>query len=66
MYFDLLSELSSDFSIWETVYFHRLPSPKAAIDWYRATGLRPYLDALADDRTREVFEEELLERITPL
>ena len=65
-YFDLLSEIAVDFTLWETVYFHRLPSPFAAVEWYRSTGLRPYLDALPDDAHRKAFEAEILERITPM
>jgi trans-aconitate 2-methyltransferase len=65
-YFDLLSDIAVDFSLWETVYYHRLPSPKASIEWYRSTGLRPYLDALPDETHRDAFEKEILERITPL
>lgn len=60
-YFDLLSEVSSDFSIWETVYCHRMKSHADIMEWYRGTGLRPYLSALdtydAAEFEREVFEE---------
>lgn len=50
-YFDLLSEISSDFAIWQTTYFHKMISHQDILEWYRATGLRPYLNALtAHDR----------------
>lgn len=45
-YFDLLAEISSDFSIWETVYCHRMKSHDGIIEWYKGTGMRPYLSAL--------------------
>ena len=48
-YFDLLSELFEDFSIWETTYCHRMPSHQSILEWYRGTGLRPYLAALSPE-----------------
>lgn len=60
-YFDLLAEISSDFSIWETIYCHRMPSHESIIEWYKSTGLRPYLAALSErDATefeRDVYHE---------
>lgn len=58
-YFDILSELSSDFRIWETVYYHRMPSHQSIIEWYKGTGLRPYLNQLSDRDARD-FEGEVL------
>ena len=60
-YYDVLGEISSDFSIWETVYMHRMPSHESIIEWYRGTGLRPYLNALDEEMyaefERDVFRE---------
>ena len=60
-YFDLLSEMTDDFSIWETVYCHRMPSHESIIEWYKGTGLRPYLNELsehdAEEFEREVYNE---------
>ncbi len=61
-YFDLLSGISCDFSMWETVYYHRLPSYQAILEWYRGTGLRPYLACLAEEEQR-TFEQEVLDGI---
>ncbi len=61
-YFDLLSDISSDFSMWHTVYFHRMPSQRSIIEWYRSTGLKPYLDVLADDKKTE-FENAVFEEV---
>lgn len=58
-YFDLLSEISNDFSIWQTTYFHRIKSYGDLIEWYRGTGLRPYLELL-DDLEKKEFENEIL------
>lgn len=61
-YFDLLSDISSDFTIWETTYFHRMSSHQSILEWYRGTGLRPYLNALSE-RDRAVFEKDVLDEV---
>ena len=61
-YFDLLCEISKEFFMWETVYYHRLSSREAILEWYRGTGLRPYLARLCEAEQRE-FEEDILKRI---
>lgn len=61
-YFDLLSEISSDFSVWETVYCHRMPSHGSIMDWYKGTGLRPYLEALSEEDAIE-FENDVYEEV---
>lgn len=61
-YHDVLSELSSNFTIWETTYYHRLPSYESIMEWYKGTGLRPYLQTLnRTDRTN--FETEVFEMV---
>lgn len=61
-YFDLLSEISSDFTIWETIYMHRMPSHESIIDWYRSTGMRPYLDSLSEGDAKE-FEKDVFYKV---
>lgn len=61
-YFDLLSEISSEFSMWETVYYHRLGSHSEIMEWYRGAGLRPYLNVL-DEEEKAEFERDLLEKV---
>jgi trans-aconitate 2-methyltransferase len=63
--YPFVSTLSSLFTIWETTYFYPMKSHKEIITWYRGAGLRPYLQAIPNDPTKEEFENELLERITP-
>jgi trans-aconitate 2-methyltransferase len=46
-YYDLLSPLGAKVDIWETTYQHVLPDLQAILEWYKGTGLRPFLDALA-------------------
>lgn len=61
-YYGILSSCSSDFDIWETVYYHSMPSHESLIEWVRSTRLRPYLAQLDDDGRAE-FENELLDRV---
>ena len=60
-YFHILSECSSSFDIWETSYYHRMPSHRSLIDWIRGTRLRPYLAVLNEEKALE-FENEILKR----
>lgn len=61
-YYDVLAECSSGFRIWETVYMHRMQSHESILEWYRGTGLLPYLSALPKDK-RHTFEEDYLARL---
>ncbi len=61
-YFDILAAASSDFTIWETVYCHRMASHESILEWYRGTGLRPYLEALNETDKAE-FEKDFLEEV---
>ncbi|HPG64311.1 MAG TPA: trans-aconitate methyltransferase, partial [Saccharofermentans sp.] len=37
---------------------------EAILDWYRGTGLRPYIQALGDDKESiQEFEKDILDRI---
>lgn len=61
-YCDLLAEHSDSFRMWETTYFHILPSQDAILEWYRSTGLKPYLDALPAEKKPE-FEAEIMREV---
>ncbi|MBP7175351.1 MAG: methyltransferase domain-containing protein [Thermoclostridium sp.] len=61
-YFDVLSDCTDEFSIWDTTYYHVMKSWQDIMEWYRSTGLRPYLSVLAEDRTEE-FEEDILQML---
>ncbi|MBP3872015.1 MAG: methyltransferase domain-containing protein [Faecalicoccus sp.] len=60
--FDILSRSTSDITMWETHYYHIVPSAQAVIEWYKGSGLRPYLDRLSEDQ-KSMFLKELLEEI---
>lgn len=54
-YYDLLAPLAARMDLWCTDYLHILEGVTAIVDWYAGTGLRPWLDALPDDPTRQRF-----------
>lgn len=60
-YFDILSSCTESFDIWETVYYHRMPSIGAMVEWTKGTRLRPYINAL-DKSGAELLEKEISER----
>ncbi|MEZ5319641.1 MAG: methyltransferase domain-containing protein [Vicinamibacterales bacterium] len=62
-YYDVLSGVASSLDVWETQYVHVLESPAAVVDWMAGTGLRPYLQALADEAERQAFLEALRPRV---
>ncbi len=46
-YYGLLRDKVTRLDIWRTTYFHVLKGgPQAVVEWFRGSGLRPYLDAL--------------------
>ena len=55
-YFDILASLTDDFDIWESVYFHRMPSVDAMVDWIKGTRLRPYLNAMQKADAEELLQ----------
>ena len=57
-YFDVLGEMTQEFTMWESTYYHRMPSHAAMLEWYRATGMRPYLDKL-NKAQQEEFERDV-------
>jgi trans-aconitate 2-methyltransferase len=62
-YYDLLQPLALRLDLWETEYLHIMDGPEAILEWIRATGMRPYLQALPDDRQRKQFQDLCLERL---
>lgn len=57
-YYDVLAPHVRDLDIWTTEYLHLLASVDEIVEWYRGTGLRPWLDALSRQADREQFAFE--------
>src|SRR5262249_26952306 len=62
-YYDLLSRDASSVDAWEITYMHVMGSADEILEWYKGTGLRPYLDAATSEGEREEFLREYLEGI---
>jgi len=54
-YYDVLAPLCARLDLWETSYLHVLDEPEAITEWYRGTGLRPWLDLLPGKAEHDRF-----------
>jgi trans-aconitate 2-methyltransferase len=59
-YYDVLTERAERLDLWVTEYVHVLPNVAAIVEFYKGTGLRPFLDALGDEQDRARFLSEYL------
>jgi len=57
-YYNKLSKKFSDVTIWTADYYHILNSKADIIEWYKGSGLRPYLYAL-NETEKELFLNDL-------
>ncbi len=64
-YYDRLVGAAARIDLWYTDYMHVMESPAAIVEWYKGTGLRPFLDALPSDNHRERFLAAYLKGIRP-
>jgi trans-aconitate 2-methyltransferase len=49
-YYSLLRPLCSKVDLWRTTYFHSLPGgAEAVVEWFKGSGLRPFLEPLSND-----------------
>lgn len=64
-YYDLLDPIAARLDLWETEYVHVMDSVDGIVEWYRGTGLRPFLEALDSESERKNFTTEYADRIRP-
>ena len=64
LYYGTLAALGARVDLWETTYYHVVAGPEAVVQWFRGTGMRPFLEALSSADERVQFEAALLERYT--
>jgi trans-aconitate 2-methyltransferase len=55
-YYGWLRAARCEVDIWQTVYIHPLAGARAIVEWFKSTGLKPFLDPLGPDE-RAAFEE---------
>lgn len=56
-YVAILSSLTDTFAIWETVYYHNMPSIQALVEWVKGTRLLPYIQALGKTDAQRLISE---------
>jgi trans-aconitate 2-methyltransferase len=62
-YYDVLAPHAVRVDLWTTDYQHVLAGAEGIVEWYKGTGLRPFLDALGSAEDQERFCAEYLELI---
>jgi trans-aconitate 2-methyltransferase len=62
-YHDILAPIAAAVDFWQTEYLHVMENAAAIVEWYKGTGLRPFLDVLANDQQKAGFTAQYLERI---
>jgi trans-aconitate 2-methyltransferase len=60
-YYGLLRPLAARAELWETIYYHMLSGHSELVEWYKGSGMRPFLERLPDELARSAFENEVLE-----
>jgi len=67
-YFGMLKEIAATVDVWRTTYHHLLPGgPSAVVEWFKGSGLRPFVDALEGEERAEYlarYESEIGEAYT--
>ncbi len=61
-YFAALRPHARHVDVWMTYYHHLLDGPAAIAEWFKSTGLRPFLDPL-DEAERQAFVEAYVAEI---
>jgi trans-aconitate 2-methyltransferase len=62
-YHDILAAEAAELDLWATEYQHILPDAVGIVEWYKGTGLRPFLDVLPSDEIKDAFTAEYLEHL---
>ena len=59
-YYNLISGLVKKLYMWETTYLHILESHADLVNWYKSTGMRPFLENLPNEELKNRMLEKLL------
>jgi trans-aconitate 2-methyltransferase len=65
-YYDVLAPCTKWLDLWATDYLHIMPDVNGIVEWYKGTGLRPYLDCIDYAGERQEFLDEYGARLSPL
>lgn len=62
-YYDVLAPHAGVVDIWETIYQHVLTNADAIVEWYKGSGMRPFLEAMSSEAERNEFVAAYTEKI---
>ena len=54
-YYNIICGLTDKIEIWQTDYIHIMPDHEGIVEWYKGTGLRPFMDMIPDEKKRLDF-----------
>jgi len=52
----LLRPLCAKVDIWRSTYYHSLPGAGAVVEWFKGSGLRPFLEPLGHEERAAYLE----------
>lgn len=61
-FYDALRSQGAEVDVWRTTYHHIMEDHQAIVDWFKGSGLIPFLEPLTEDQERE-FVAHYLDRI---
>jgi trans-aconitate 2-methyltransferase len=64
-YYATLAPSAKWLDLWATDYLQIMPDLDGIVEWYKSTGLRPYLDCIRDAQRRQEFLDEYRSRLDP-
>ncbi len=64
-YHQILAPYASHLDLWATDYLQVMPDFESIIEWYKGTGLQPYLQTIHDEAEQRRFLAEYAERLRP-
>jgi trans-aconitate 2-methyltransferase len=64
-YYAALARKTKWLDLWATDYLQIMPDVDGIVEWYKSTGLRPYLDRIVNDGQRREFLAEFRSRLGP-
>jgi trans-aconitate 2-methyltransferase len=62
-YYDVLAPHAARLDIWATEYLHVMDNHQAIVEWYKGTGMRPFLEALSSDAEQARFTADYLDAL---
>jgi trans-aconitate 2-methyltransferase len=62
-YYRVLAHNAKWLDLWATDYLQIMPDVDGIVEWYKSTGLRPYLDRIEDEGQRAEFLHEYRSRL---